>query len=135
MIAREREFHLAFYKLFVDEYRDSKRRNALTIRFALVPTNLGSHFDLWNLETISLGGEPGKPIQAGPWDLLSIRSEHAEAGREDLAVEGMLLQRLRQRAHARGCILPAIVPTLAVPPWSRMQIAADVLRELQRAAT
>lgn len=128
------EFHLAFFKLFVDEYRRSKRRNSLTIRFALVPTTLTSNFDLWHLDTITLGGEPGEQVQAGPWDLLSVRSQRARAGQEDAAVEGMLIQRLHQRATARGNILPAIVPTLVLPPWSRMQVAPDVLRELQRAA-
>ena len=128
------EFHLAFDKLFVESYRGSKKRNSLTIRFALVPASLPPRVDIWTLQSITLGGEPAGDVRVSPFDLHSVRQKSAVDGREDLAVEGMIIERLKERARARGHISPAILPTLGMPHWSRMEIEGDLLYELRRAS-
>lgn len=128
----EPEFNLAFSKLFVDEYRTSRKRNSIVIRFALVPSNLPRAIDQWTLRSITMSGEPAGEVQADPFGLISLRSKNA-AG-TDLGVEGMIVHRLLERAGARGHILPRIFLTTESPHWSRMEVEGDLLYELRRVA-
>lgn len=126
-------FYLAFSKQMVEEYRLSKVRNSVIVRFTLVPTDTPDILNIWNLACITAGGDPAESVAASPYELLSLRLAGVEMGREDLGVEGMLIQRLRERATARGAVLPAIAPTRRMPYWSKMAVPGDLLWELRRA--
>jgi hypothetical protein len=123
---------LAFDKLFIEEYRASRTRNSMTIRFVLVPSDLGRAIDLWKIRVVTMSGEPKGIVQADPFGLASVRSKISHG--LDIAVEGMILERLLERARARGHILPTIILTTAIPEWSRMSVEGDLLWELRRVA-
>jgi len=129
----EPEFHLAFDKMFVDEYRVSRRRNSLVVRFALIPTTLPPQIDLWTFRAVKMAGEPAADVRSDPFGLISVRSKNVLKG-PDLGIEGTIVNRLLERAGARGHILPKIVLTTDIPYWSRMQVEGDLLYELRRAS-
>ena len=129
----EPEFHLAFDKMFVDEYRRSRTRNSVVIRFVLIPTTLQNGIDLWTFQAVTAGGEPAGEVHADPFGLISLRSKNVPQG-PDLGVEGMIVNRLLERAGARGHILPKVVLTTEIPHWSRMRVEGDILYELRRAS-
>lgn len=127
------EFFLALDKGMITEYRGSKSRNDVVIRLTLVPTNLPPRLDIHRLSTITASGEPGPQVNVSPFDLLSLRSAKAAQGLVDLGIEGTILQRLRERASARGNILPRLTLPRDLPQWSRMEVDGDVLWEIRRA--
>ena len=133
MLPRDNFFFLALDKGMITEYSGSRRRNDVVIRLTLVPADLPPILDIHRLRTITPSGEPGPEVSVNPYELLSLRSANAAPGLVDLGIEGTILTRLRERASARGNILPRIKLPTDLPHWSKMQVAGDVLWEIRRA--